>query len=145
MSPPIRTLLVVDDDTEFRENLTNIFTAQGYAVLTAANGARALDVLAHVPTRCLVVTDLSMPLMSGDEFVIELQKLEQAGTRFPVIVLSGSDISDAWRLPGVVRTFAKPLKLPELLAAVREECEAFSTTPDETLRLDREALPPDGS
>jgi CheY-like chemotaxis protein len=127
---PIRTLLVVDDDNEFRENLSNILTAEGYAVLNAANGARAFDALKHVPSRCLIISDLDMPEMTGEDFAVKLQDLEQAGSRFPVIILSGADVRAAWRLPGVVRVLTKPLNLVELKAAVSEECNAFGAVPD---------------
>lgn len=127
---PIRTILVVDDDNELREYLTNVLTAEGYAVLTAANGARALDVLAHVPNRCLIISDLTMPEMNGDDFVVALQQLDQAMTRFPVIILSGSDVADAWRLPGVVRVLKKPLSVEELRDVVNDEANAFGGTSD---------------
>ena len=123
---PIRTLLVVEDDPDMREYLTQALTADGYAVVSAPNGARALEVLKHMPTRCLVLTDMSMPVMSGWEFIIALQDFPRSVVRFPVIVLSGEDTTDAWRLPGVVRTISKPLKLQELREAVREECDAFT-------------------
>ena len=120
----------MDDDADLREHLTNVLTAAGYAVLTAPNGARALDVLEHLPARCLVVTDLSMPVMTGWDFVVELQLLPQSVTRFPVIVFTGVPAEDAWRLPGVVRTLTKPLNVEELVAAVHEECNAFTSEHD---------------
>lgn len=126
MVSPIRTLLVVDDDPEFRENVANILTAEGYAVLSAANGARAFDALKHVPSRCLIISDLDMPEMNGEDFAVKLQEMDRAGSRFPIIILSGSDSRDAWRLPGVVKVLTKPLKIDELKAAVREECTAFN-------------------
>lgn len=127
MASPIRTILVVDDDSDLRAYLTNVLTAAGYAVLTAPNGARALDVLEQLPTRCLVITDLSMPVMTGWDFVVELQSLPHSATRFPVIVLTGVQADDAWRLPGVVRTVTKPLRVEELIEAVNEEATAFTT------------------
>src|SRR5512146_113734 len=59
-------LLVVDDDEAIREIISAMLTEQGYEIVTAEDGQQALDLL---PQFCphLVVTDLRMPRMSGDE------------------------------------------------------------------------------
>src|SRR4249920_3387572 len=62
------TVLVVDDEAGNRESLERIFVREGYRVLTADSGRRALDVCrahrVHV-----VVTDLMMPAMTGLELL----------------------------------------------------------------------------
>src|ERR1700720_2657916 len=61
------TVLVVDDDPQIRESLSELLDYKGYSVLQAENGRRALDVLKAVPPRtpCIVVLDLAMPVLDG--------------------------------------------------------------------------------
>jgi CheY-like chemotaxis protein len=79
-------ILVVEDDDDTRDALCQLLKGQGYQPLAAAHGQEALRWLSRAePT--LIVTDLSMPVMSG------WQLLEQLGShpqwcRIPVIVLS---------------------------------------------------------
>src|SRR5215467_9502130 len=63
-STPKRLLLVVDDDEATRLLLTELFNANGYAVVLAENGEQALkQLLDYAPD--LVVLDLQMPVMDG--------------------------------------------------------------------------------
>jgi len=63
-------VLLVDDDRDIRETLSELLDASGYAVLQAENGQIALDVLKTTPRfPCVVVLDLSMPVLDGREFL----------------------------------------------------------------------------
>jgi CheY-like chemotaxis protein len=61
------TLLVVEDEPSLRQLARSVLEAQGYTVLTAANGQEGLRVVREhqgAPI-CLVITDVIMPLMDG--------------------------------------------------------------------------------
>lgn len=62
-----RTVLIVDDDRHLRSSLRLLLEEEGYTVLEAANGAEGLDILRKRPERLIVLLDLMMPEMNGDE------------------------------------------------------------------------------
>ena len=115
------TVLVVDDDAAARERVTDLLTVAGFSVSRATNGARALEVLKTLPGRALVLLDLDMPVMTGQEFLIELLALPKATTRFPVLVVSGvPTAAEALKMPGVLGVLPKPFTGEQLIASVRE-------------------------
>jgi len=58
------TLLVVDDDRANLESVARIFQHEGWSVLSASDGAAALDLLRQ-PEVAVLLTDLMMPGMDG--------------------------------------------------------------------------------
>ncbi len=107
------TILLVDDEADIREPLTELLTSAGYDVLPARNGIEALT---RVRTRPIsaVVTDLSMPVMDGWRLIDELRSRPELAN-VPIFVITASN---AATLPGVER-FAKPLAVPALLGRLR--------------------------
>jgi CheY-like chemotaxis protein len=82
---PGRRVLLVDDDPMVRAVLVETLQVHGYHVTAAGDGQEALNLFA--PSRYdVVVTDLSMPQMSGWELI---ERLRQADREVPVIVISG--------------------------------------------------------
>src|SRR5258708_4472579 len=75
-------ILVVDDEDNQRTALASMIALWGYSVETAADGQEALDKLATFPAHVLV-TDLNMPRMSGQEL---LKRLKDQGDGPPAIV-----------------------------------------------------------
>ena len=90
-SMPQRLLLVVDDDAATRLLLTELFNANGYAVVLAENGEEGLkQLLDYAPD--LVVLDLQMPVMDGWRFRAEQQLLSNVRvSTVPVVLLTGTD------------------------------------------------------
>ena len=80
------SMLVVDDIAMNRDMLVRIF-AEDYDVLTAENGAVALDLLEEREID-IVLLDLSMPVMDGFE-VIRAMKLEPRLSEIPIVVTTG--------------------------------------------------------
>lgn len=80
-----RTILLVDDDTDFLFQLQSEFTAAGYNVLTAPNGKQALEVLASVrPDLCVV--DLMME--KADMGFTLCYKIKKKDPSIPVIMVT---------------------------------------------------------
>lgn len=85
-------VLLVDDEEGIRNVLKLTIADAGYSVLTAANGAEALDVLTDTEVP-LVVTDIKMPGMDGLEL---LQKIKRTWPDSEVIMITGhGDIDSA--------------------------------------------------
>jgi DNA-binding NtrC family response regulator len=78
----VTRVLVVDDEESQRTALAGMIKLWGYAVETAADGQEALDKLATFDAH-VIVTDLNMPRMNGQEL---LKRLKEEGDASPVIV-----------------------------------------------------------
>jgi len=83
--PPAGRLLVVDDDPDVLEVVTQQMEAAGYAVVIAASGAAALALLDADLGVDLIVSDVSMPGMDGVQLIQQAQRLPQ----LPAIFLTG--------------------------------------------------------
>lgn len=81
-----RIALVVDDSMLIRHSVCRFFEEHGFAVESAINGLDALDVLRTVNPD-IIVTDLSMPKMTGSEFISALKRSERF-QRTPLVVLA---------------------------------------------------------
>ena len=81
------TILVIDDEELVRQIVRSALTRYGYTVLTAENGPQGIKVLReHAATVSVVLLDMTMPLMSGEE---TLQQLRAICPGVPVILCSG--------------------------------------------------------
>ena len=113
-SAPLRVLLVEDDDDN-RELMTEVLESAGYAVLSAPGGVEGLRQLAEQGAD-VVVTDVGMPGMGGLELARAAKKIAPA---VPVIIVTGyaerDDIATA-RGHEVDVVLVKPVD-PDLLAA----------------------------
>jgi two-component system KDP operon response regulator KdpE len=110
-------ILVVDDETQIARVLKTALSSQGYEVKTAGEGDSALNLAVDwIPD--LIVTDLSMPGMTG----IELCRLVRERSQVPIIVLSvrGEEKTKIEALDaGADDYVTKPFSVSELLARVR--------------------------
>lgn len=128
---PGASILVVDDDSVYREVLRIALESEGYEVLPAENGARALNIL-----KCskpdLVILDILMPVMDGLRFLQSLRgdlKLD-----VPVLVLTCVDAKSVGveaLVHGANDVAAKPLELASLLARVKELSGRLAQGPGE--------------
>jgi two-component system cell cycle sensor histidine kinase/response regulator CckA len=85
--PASGTILIVEDEAGVRQALQRILTGDGYTVVSAANGAEALEVFAARGQDIdLLITDLVMPAMGGRELARQCSVLRDS---LKVIYLSG--------------------------------------------------------
>jgi CheY-like chemotaxis protein len=119
------TILVVEDQVEAREVVLQTLQRQGYHVLEAADGPRALALLhAHPATVDLLLTDVVMPHMSGRELA---GAIAAAGRSLRVLYMSGYTDGVVVRhgvLEPGVSFIHKPFTPDQLLARVREVLDA---------------------
>ncbi|HET8540984.1 MAG TPA: response regulator [Anaeromyxobacter sp.] len=108
------TVLVVDDERDIREAVSEALKDEGYEVVDATDGAEALRQLrAHHPD--IVLLDLMMPGMNGWEFCAARSHDPEFST-IPVIVLSALG-----RVSGLdaAAFLQKPFELDALVSTVR--------------------------
>lgn len=118
------TILVADDDLGTRLSISDYLELSGYSVVSAENGRRALQMVEQYQPH-LIVTDITMPLMDGYEFVQEVRR-QPAFRLLPVIFLTArTNIEErirGYQLGGDVY-LPKPFELEELGAVVRNLLE----------------------
>jgi CheY-like chemotaxis protein len=113
-----RPILLVDDDLDHRYMCRELFEQEGYVVDEVGDGKKALARLtdpARVPP-CLILLDLSMPLMDGWALLETLQHHGALRT-IPVVLISGEDPGPEAIEKGPVAAYLrKPYEVRELLA-----------------------------
>jgi len=114
------TVLLVEDEDGLRAVIRRLLQDEGYTVLEAPNGARALQLLAHGTDRevGLVLTDLRMPVMDGRQLAAALARLHP---NLPIIFMSGftAQLMDMRLVSPDLAFLAKPFRNDDLLARVR--------------------------
>ena len=119
------TILLVEDEDEVRELVSELLTGLGYRVLTAANGAEAVALCErhHGPID-LMVSDVIMPVMSGPEAAAHLHTLRP---EMKVLYVSGytdSTIAPHGTFELGVSLLLKPFDPAELARAVRRRLDS---------------------
>jgi CheY-like chemotaxis protein len=117
-SPNGPTVLVAEDDDDYRALTRAKLEAHGYAVGEARNGREALAQLLDplVPEPHVILLDMEMPLLTGWELLRILASYWRLA-RIPVIVLSGSQRDD--RGSHAREWLEKPQEWSRLLQVVR--------------------------
>ena len=112
-------VLVVDDDPDILEALSEILEAEGFEIKRARNGKEALERL-QPEAPDLILLDLMMPVMDGWEFAQRMRQREPPIARIPLIVLSADrNVGSKATEIGAVGHLAKPFELNDLLEMVR--------------------------
>jgi two-component system chemotaxis response regulator CheY len=118
MPPHEPTLLVVDDDPAILSTVSDILSDEGYHVVTATNGAEALETLERIDPQ-LILLDMRMPVMDGWQFAQAMAARER---QFPIIVMTAAQDARRWaREIGAAGVISKPFDVLELLDIVARQ------------------------
>ncbi len=114
------TVLCVEDEPIIRASIVAELSAVGYRVIEAANGEEGLaSILTNKPD--LVLCDITMPVMSGFEMLLDLRKNHKQFDDMPLILVSAlaqpKNVIEGMRLGGD-DYLTKPLDFDKLLATV---------------------------
>jgi two-component system, chemotaxis family, chemotaxis protein CheY len=109
-------ILVVDDEESILGFVQMTLEDEGYEVITADNGAQALDVARrHLPR--LILLDLRMPVMSGEEFMTAYRAMP--GPHAPIVILTAARDGQKRAAEAAFEThLRKPFDLAELVDLV---------------------------
>ena len=111
-------ILIVEDDSDLREALSEVLRDEGYTVAMATDGREALDHLKRESRPSLILLDLTMPVMNGWQFRDE-QRRDPDLSEIPVVVLSASDrLAEKMGPLGVTDYVRKPIELGQLLRMI---------------------------
>jgi CheY-like chemotaxis protein len=114
------TILVVDDEETVRKTAHHTLERYGYEVVTANDGAEALELFRPRPKEfALVLLDLTMPVMSGEE---TLRQLRLADSSVRVLLTSGyNEVEAVGRFSGT--GLAGFIQKPYTAAALAEKVQ----------------------
>jgi PAS domain S-box-containing protein len=119
--PGTETILLAEDEANLRYLARQFLEKQGYTVLEAADGARAMQIaLAHQGVIHLLLTDVIMPGMNGRELA---QRIAEIRPQTKILYMSGyteNVIGHNGTLDAGVRLLQKPFTLGELKSKVRQ-------------------------
>ena len=124
-----KTILIVDDNRVFVRDLVQIFSRNGYRVMTATNGADAVTILEHKSMDLILLNvelspdaeNVCGPFRDGFVILDWVHKMHHA-EKTPVIMMSATDpekYKDRARAAGIRTMFKKPVNKEMLLEAVR--------------------------
>jgi two-component system chemotaxis response regulator CheY len=120
MSSQEKTILVVEDSPSVRAMLVDMLENEGYKVMEAVDGHEAFKMVEYLKFD-LIITDLSMPVMDGIEFIRRAKK--QPLCRFvPIVVLSSEEDArkvDEAKSAGASTYLSKPFKEQQLRAMLK--------------------------
>ena len=119
-------ILLVDDDPSIVSMICQMLERFGYTVTSMTDSTTALERFKSAPDDFdLVITDMSMPKMSGDQLAAELMKIRKD---VPILLCTGhSDAVDEKKARQIgIKGFAmKPLDMSKLASAVREALDGL--------------------
>jgi two-component system, OmpR family, KDP operon response regulator KdpE len=116
--PRLPRVLVVEDEPDLREIAKIVLEEEGFAVVTASDGKAALEqVLSWKPD--VVLLDMGLPVMNGEEFV-EALRAEMSEPPLLIVMSAAGTISERAARLGATACVAKPFDLDDLSAAVRQ-------------------------
>jgi len=119
------TILVIDDEINMREIISEVLSSLNYRVVEAGNGKDGLKLFAQMQNDiALVISDIVMPDMSG---VDAANKMRELNSKLPIILMTGYEVNDALvsnnEIEGCIM-LSKPFSLKVLSQNIRSLLEA---------------------
>jgi CheY-like chemotaxis protein len=112
----VTTILIVDDEFDIVDVLGALLRAEGYQVITAANGRDGLMRLRESPMD-LVLLDCMMPIVDGPE-MLRLMREDERLLDIPVVMMSAAEMRQRVRGLGCAAFLKKPFDLNTLLTTI---------------------------
>jgi DNA-binding NtrC family response regulator len=119
MQAPVARILVVEDEDIARRNLEHILKKEGYTVIAANSGAKALELLRHQDFD-LVLTDLKMEKVDGMQVLAKSRELHPYTEVIMITGYATVDSAVAAMKEGAYHYIAKPYKIDEIRQNVRQ-------------------------
>lgn len=118
---PSKSILLVDDDDNIRKVTSAILASKDFKVEEATDGLEALSLFKSNPEKYdLIVTDLSMPNMTGTELANEIRKMNPS---IPILLSTGhlgTGEQDEYEASGITGSIKKPWTIDQLVAKISD-------------------------
>lgn len=111
----MRQIVLVDDERDILSILSDVLKTEGYEPAAFTSALVALDYMAR-SRPLLLLTDLLMPVMNGQELIGHVRALY--GDALPIIVMSASVNQEAVEGLSIQAFLSKPFDLDELTAVI---------------------------
>lgn len=116
----MKNILIVEDEQDIRELLSDFFEMDGWSVICAVDGQDALNLIKNNKDINNILTDINMPNMNGLELIKQLNKLNDR--EFSIFVMSGYPENDEKILDvNIKRYYKKPIKIKEIISEINKE------------------------
>ena len=109
----MKKILIIDDEYQNREMLSDFLEIKGYEVVTANDGSEGLESFKNDHTDAAII-DIKMPVMNGIECATEMRKIRDS---YPIIMITGHvDIDYKLQIKnmGLDHLLIKPLNINEI-------------------------------
>jgi CheY-like chemotaxis protein len=118
----MKTILIVEDEPEACEGLGAILRHEGYEVVFATNGEKALEAL-RGQRPDLILLDMLMPILDGWQFLKRVTA-EIPSPAIPILVVTGTILTREWAKDhGCCGCIRKPIDLDQMMAEIRWRME----------------------
>lgn len=117
-------ILCAEDEVDIRENIVDILEDEGFEVLAAEDGAKALKILEETDDINIVISDIMMPNLSGLEFLKKVRDTEFHSKNIPFILLTALSSKDdviKGSDYGANDYIVKPIDFDILIAKIKEK------------------------
>lgn len=116
------TVLIIEDDDDIRDSLSEFLEMEGYAVVSAEHGLSALALIESKIFRpAFILLDLSMPEMDGKGFLAALEKYFPDFNKIPFLVITALPQSEIPKHIDPKRVMKKPLDADRLSEIIGRE------------------------
>jgi DNA-binding NtrC family response regulator len=117
------TVLVVDDDRNTRETLKRGLTREGYEILTAEDGSKAVPILQDREVD-LIITDYKMPGMDGLRLASTAQVVSPSAAVIMISAFASVDTAVSAIKQGIFDVIEKPMKMRDVKKAAARALES---------------------
>ncbi len=116
-----KKILIVDDDEDLHTLYGLFLQGESFRIARAYNGLQALEAL-DKERPDLIVLDMIMPVMTGEEFLVKLQTLDLKMKNTPIIIASVNEKipHDVLRCGNIRATLKKPFTIETLISKIHE-------------------------
>lgn len=120
-------IMIVDDEVEIAEGIaTTLSVLTGYECLPYSNSLQALASFKKNPCQ-LVLTDLTMPGISGFDLAVQIKKIEHSTDIIVITAHKSPDVVKIAHQVGAADIFYKPMNIEDLEQAVGRSYQKFLT------------------
>jgi CheY-like chemotaxis protein len=114
----LKSILIVEDDEMIRKNLRDLLISAGYSVWTARNGREGLDLIRLLRGNCIVLLDLQMPVMTGEQLLEALDKEpDLIYQNVPILIMTAKPQPV---LKPVRKSIGKPINVKQLFSLIEK-------------------------